>query len=137
MIASSGRVLFSVSGPDNDNMRAVSFDLRPFAGAKIFVRLVEEATAGWGHVNLVDFVFHDSQPLRAEEVPLAPLTANLPARMDLRAGRLIDRKVSASVSPRRARSVCLASKLREQIVIRPRFHFPGRAMQCGINGAVG
>jgi hypothetical protein len=72
--AASNHVLFRVTGPDDEKMRAVWFDLRPFAGAKIFVRLVDEATTGWGHVNFDDFVFHDSQPVRAEEV--VPLRGN-------------------------------------------------------------
>jgi hypothetical protein len=67
--AANGYVLFRVTGPDDEKMRPVWFDLRPFAGAKVFVRLVDEATTGWGHVNFDEFVFHDSQPLRAEEVP--------------------------------------------------------------------
>jgi hypothetical protein len=65
-------------------MRAVFFDLRPYVGAKIFIRLVDEATTGWGHVNFDDFVFHDAPPLKAEEVSPAPLSANLPASVDLR-----------------------------------------------------
>jgi hypothetical protein len=82
--AANGIVLFRATGPDNEKMRAVYFDLRPFAGTKIFVRLVDEATTGWGHVNFDDFVFHDSPPIRAEEIPPAPLSANLPIRSDLR-----------------------------------------------------
>jgi hypothetical protein len=76
--AGSGQVLFSATGPDNEKMRAVFVDLRPFMGAKIQVRLVDEATTGWGHLNFDDFVFHDSQPARAEEIKLAPVTVTLP-----------------------------------------------------------
>jgi len=67
--AANGHVLFRATGPDNERMRAVYFDLRPLAGAKIFIRLVDEATTGWGHVNFDDFVFLDGEPLGAEEVP--------------------------------------------------------------------
>jgi hypothetical protein len=67
--AANGYVLFRVTGPDDEKMRPVWFDLRPFAGAKVFVRLVDEATTGWGHVNFDEFVFRDSQPFGAEEVP--------------------------------------------------------------------
>ena len=74
--AANGHVLFRATGPDNEKMRAVFFDLRPFAGAKIFMRLVDEATTGWGHVNFDEFVFHDSQPPRVEEIKSAPLAAN-------------------------------------------------------------
>ncbi len=82
--AANQHVIFRATGPDNEKMRAVYFDLRPYAGAKIFIRLVDEATTGWGHVNFDDFVFHDAPPLKAEEVPPAPLSANLPASVDLR-----------------------------------------------------
>ena len=82
--AANGHVLFRASGPDNETMRPVYFDLRPFAGAKIFVRLVDEATSGWGHVNFDEFVFRDAAPLEAEEIPVAPATANLPVHVDLR-----------------------------------------------------
>jgi hypothetical protein len=75
--AASGQVLFRATGPDNEKMRSVFVDLRPFMGAKIQVRLVDEATTGWGHVNFDDFVFHDSQPPRAEQVKPATLAANL------------------------------------------------------------
>lgn len=82
--ATNGHMLFRATGPDNETMRLVSFDLRPFVGAKIFVRLVDEATTGWGHVNFDEFVFHDSPPIDAEEIAPAPLTANLPTSTDLR-----------------------------------------------------
>ncbi len=65
--SANGHVLFRATGPDNEKMRAVYFDLRPFMGAKIQIRLVDEATTGWGHVNFDEFVFHDSQPPRMEE----------------------------------------------------------------------
>jgi hypothetical protein len=76
--AGSGQVLFRATGPDNEKMRAVFVDLRPLMGAKIQVRLVDEATTGWGHLNFDDFLFHDSQPARAEEIKLAPVTMTLP-----------------------------------------------------------
>ena len=75
--AANGHVLFRATGPDNEKMRAVAFYLRPFAGAKIFIRLVDEATTGWGHVNFDDFNFHDSQPPDAEQIEPAPLAAGL------------------------------------------------------------
>lgn len=83
--AASGQVLFRASGPDNEKMRAVFVNLRAFMGAKIQVRVVDEATTGWGHVNFDEFVFHDVPPPRAEEINPAPFTVGLPARVDLRA----------------------------------------------------
>jgi len=84
--AANNHVLFRTTGPDNEKMRPVFFDLRPFAGAKIFVRLVDEATNGWGHVNFDDFVFHDSPPAQAEEIAPTPTTASLPSSTGLRSG---------------------------------------------------
>jgi hypothetical protein len=76
--AASGHVLFRATGPDDEKMRAVFADLRAVMGAKIQVRLVDEATTGWGHVNFDEFVFHDSQPGGAEEIKPAPLATNPP-----------------------------------------------------------
>jgi len=69
--AASGQVLFRATGPDNEKMRAVFVDLRPFIGAKIQLRLVDEATTGWGHLNFDDFLFYDGPPPNAEEVKVA------------------------------------------------------------------
>jgi hypothetical protein len=71
--ATSQRVLFRASGPDDEKMRRVYVDLRPFMGAKIQIRLVDEATTGWGHINFDDFVFHDTQPSKADEIKPVPL----------------------------------------------------------------
>jgi hypothetical protein len=64
--AASGHVLFRATGPNDEKMRAVFADLRAVMGAKIQVRLVDEATTGWGHVNFDDFAFHDTPPARAD-----------------------------------------------------------------------
>jgi hypothetical protein len=64
--AASGQVLFRATGPNDEKMRAVFADLRAVMGAKIQVRLVDEATTGWGHVNFDDFAFHDTPPARAD-----------------------------------------------------------------------
>lgn len=82
--AASGLVLFQATGPDNEEMRSVFVDLRPFVGAKIRIRLVDEATTGWGHVNFDEFTFHDARPFPALEIKPASLAANLPSRVDLR-----------------------------------------------------
>ena len=61
-------VLFQATGPDNEKMRRVFVDLRTFMGAKIMVRVVDEETVGWGHVNFDDFKFHTGRPLQADEI---------------------------------------------------------------------
>lgn len=69
--AASGQVLFTATGPDNEEMTALFVDLRPFAGAKLQVRLVDEATSGWGHLNFDDFRLHAERPGMAREVKSA------------------------------------------------------------------
>ena len=65
--AANGTVIFTATGPDNERMKQMFVDLRPFQGASIRIRLVDEATTGWGHLNFDEFVFHDAPP-NAEEV---------------------------------------------------------------------
>lgn len=66
--AASGAVLFRATGPNDEKMHRVFVNLRPYVGAKILLRLVDEATTGWGHLNFDDFVFHDSEPTGADEL---------------------------------------------------------------------
>ncbi|HEY2342410.1 MAG TPA: PVC-type heme-binding CxxCH protein [Chthoniobacteraceae bacterium] len=62
VVAATGEVIQSAAGDDVETMHRVSVDLRRWLGQKIFVRLVDESTNGWGHINYDDFVFHDSEP---------------------------------------------------------------------------
>ena len=43
-------------------MKRVAFDLTPHLGKEVFVRLVDDDTRGWGHVNFDDFRLHDARP---------------------------------------------------------------------------
>ena len=77
----TGKVIHSASGHDQENMRREVVDLRPFAGKRLFIRLVDESTKGWGHVNFDDFVFHDKEPkLTAAPATPAATSAGLAAR---------------------------------------------------------
>jgi hypothetical protein len=69
--AANGMVLFRATGPDNERMKRVTADLRRSQGASIRIRLVDEATSGWGHLNFDDFLFHDGPPPAAEELAAA------------------------------------------------------------------
>jgi hypothetical protein len=66
--SANGLVLFRAMGADNEEMRQVFIDLRPFAGAQLQIRLTDEATTGWGHINFDEFVLHDSRPPVPEEI---------------------------------------------------------------------
>jgi putative membrane-bound dehydrogenase-like protein len=56
------KVIFKTSGSDTENLARVVVDLRPFQDQEIFVRVVDEHTGGWGHVNFDDFRFHAERP---------------------------------------------------------------------------
>ncbi|MGE3172527.1 MAG: PVC-type heme-binding CxxCH protein [Planctomycetota bacterium] len=54
----SGNVICSASGNDREDMYPVLVDLRARQGQRVRVRLVDESTGGWGHLNFDDFAFH-------------------------------------------------------------------------------
>lgn len=74
------RVLCTATGNDDETMQPVLVDLGEHLGKTIRIRLVDESSAGWGHLNFDDFQFHD-QPVRGN-LPnrTAGLTPNEAAR---------------------------------------------------------
>ena len=56
----TGAVIARASGDDVEDMRRVSFDLTPHVGKDVFIRLVDDDSRGWGHVNFDDVRLHDS-----------------------------------------------------------------------------
>jgi len=71
----SGKVIKTANGTDHEDMQREVVDLRSYQGKRIFVRLVDEGTGGWGHVNFDDFVFHDKEPRVLAGLPAAPSPA--------------------------------------------------------------
>ncbi len=67
----TGRVIFSRSGDNTETLKPVVVELLPHIGKEIFVRLVDESSGGWGHVNFDDFRVHARRP----EFPDAPQLA--------------------------------------------------------------
>ncbi len=62
MTKDDGKVIHTVHGDQTENLRRSVVDLRKFEGRDIFVRLVDEQTGHWGHLNFDDFVFHAAEP---------------------------------------------------------------------------
>ncbi|MEX2015636.1 MAG: PVC-type heme-binding CxxCH protein [Candidatus Hydrogenedentales bacterium] len=58
----TGRVVFAASGRETENMRRVGVDLREHEAKDIFVRVVDQHTGHWGHINFDDFRFHRVLP---------------------------------------------------------------------------
>ena len=44
-------------GVNDQLMQKASWDLAPYAGAKMFIKIVDESTDGWGHITADNFQF--------------------------------------------------------------------------------
>ena len=62
VLKGSGKIIFSATGGDLEDMERVVVDLSAHQGQEIFVRLVDREWVGWGHLNFDDFRLHDSRP---------------------------------------------------------------------------
>ncbi len=60
--ASKDKVIHTSHGVDSESLRPVIVDLKPHVGKSIFIRLVDDHTGGWGHINFDDFRFHAERP---------------------------------------------------------------------------
>jgi hypothetical protein len=73
LLVSHTRVLHA-SGRNTETMHQMTWDLTPYAGETGQIRIVDEASGGWGHVNADDFSFN-----RAPRPPVA-MTTDLTGR---------------------------------------------------------
>ena len=63
--ADTQEVFFKASGHDQETMQPVVVDLQSLQGKEIFIRLVDQQSGGWGHVNFDDFEFYAKKPVFA------------------------------------------------------------------------
>ncbi len=63
---SEPKILFSASGHNREQMQRVAVDLREHHGETIVVRVVDESSGAWGHINFDDFRFHEQRPPGAQ-----------------------------------------------------------------------
>ena len=68
-----GKAIHTARGVNDERMARSVVDLRKLQGREIFVRIVDDETVGWGHVNFDDFVFHAEDPkFPAEQLAQKP-----------------------------------------------------------------
>ncbi|HJM39495.1 MAG TPA: PVC-type heme-binding CxxCH protein [Planctomycetota bacterium] len=60
-------VIFMTPGASHETMQRVAVNLGGFLGQELRIRLVDESTGGWGHLNYDDFLFHESKPKIVQE----------------------------------------------------------------------
>jgi putative membrane-bound dehydrogenase-like protein len=53
---------FRASGDETENLKRVVVDLKDHEGKEIFIRLVDQHSGPWGHINFDDFRFHATKP---------------------------------------------------------------------------
>lgn len=74
--ADSQKVVFKASGANTEDLRPVVADLREHVGKEIIIRLVDQESGGWGHINFDNFQFHAERPEFANELTLAAAKAS-------------------------------------------------------------
>ncbi|GAB5405855.1 MAG: hypothetical protein Aurels2KO_40860 [Aureliella sp.] len=72
--ASDSQPFYTARGRNVENLHRVVVDLRRVQGSEMFIRLVDESSGGWGHVNFDHFRLHARRPgpLTPAAVVLAP-----------------------------------------------------------------
>jgi putative membrane-bound dehydrogenase-like protein len=60
--ADTQQVFYRISGKNQEEMVPVVVNLQSVRGKEIFIRLIDQHTGGWGHLNFDDFRFHAQQP---------------------------------------------------------------------------
>lgn len=58
----TNRVFFKISGQDVERMSPAVVNLASHVGKEIFIRIVDEHSGGWGHVNFDDFRLYPRRP---------------------------------------------------------------------------
>src|SRR6266568_2850290 len=76
--AATQSVFFKVSGYESETLRPVVVDLQQQLGKEIFIRVVDDQSGHWGHVNFDDFKFHAERPKFDNELDPAKIVAEAP-----------------------------------------------------------
>ncbi len=53
--AKTGEALLKAGGPRGPQMKRVNWDVKPFKGRIVFLKVVDQNTGGWGHLTFDDF----------------------------------------------------------------------------------
>lgn len=120
------KVIYTISGGDQPTLRPAVVDLRPYAGKRIFVRVVDQETGGstatylkenpWAHINFDHFRFHDAKPYFPNEITAADMSVMPPMDPVLHAGLSGEAAARAMTVPK-GFTVTLAAA--EPDVVRP------------------
>jgi putative membrane-bound dehydrogenase-like protein len=76
--AATQSVFFKASGYESETLRPVVVDLQKQFGKEIFIRIVDDQSGHWGHVNFDDFKFYAERPKFENELDAARVIAESP-----------------------------------------------------------
>src|SRR6266542_1893830 len=76
--ADTGEVIYRTSGYESETLRPVVIDLQKQARQEIFIRIVDNQSGHWGHVNFDDFEFYAVRPKFDNEFEPAKVIADSP-----------------------------------------------------------
>jgi putative membrane-bound dehydrogenase-like protein len=74
----SERVVFRASGQDSENLRPIVANLTPYVGKQMFIRVVDQESGPWGHINFDNFRFYAQQPQLANAIDARKSATDLP-----------------------------------------------------------
>ncbi len=69
VLKESGKGIFNASGLEQEAMGMVAVDLQPYKDKEIFIRITDENSGGWGHINFDNFRFHSKKPAAPQTAP--------------------------------------------------------------------
>jgi putative membrane-bound dehydrogenase-like protein len=75
----TNEVVFKASGGGDERMQLATADLHDHLGKPVFIRVVDESSGAWGHVNFDHFRLHDERP-KIDSLPNAAPAAALGAK---------------------------------------------------------
>ncbi|MDF1744047.1 MAG: DUF1080 domain-containing protein [Gimesia sp.] len=64
----TNKVIAKASGRNHERMHQTLVDLKKYQGKEIFIRLVDQHSGSWGHINFDHFRFHEKKPAGLELV---------------------------------------------------------------------
>ncbi len=121
--ADTGEVVFTASGRDDEAMVSVDVDLVDHVGKQVFVRLVDDATGHWGHINFDDFRLHAELANTAAATPQGFTAAEATKRMRVPDGFRVQAFAS---EPDLHQPVALALDERGRVWVAEAFSYPRR-----------
>lgn len=94
VLADGDKVIAEVAGKNTETMDQAVVVLRAYEGKEIYIRLVDNHSGGWGHLNFDHFRFHSERP-----GPLTPSIKPLIADQYPHAGLSAEEAVDAMTLP--------------------------------------